>query len=373
MSYGTLEYTKRAAIAIGLALLPLLVWYLRDFFLVVVGAVLVATLLKLVSEPFARWGRLPRGVSLSLAGLLILLAVGGSAYFFGTQISSEVEDVTNRAGEASRTVSEALHNSPIGRALLSHTSFGDFSLPTIAGSVATISFRLIAAIAVSVAAGAYLAAQPGLYRKGFIFLLPRQSRTIANEILDDAGGALRLWLLGQAISMCLIGILSTIAVWAIGLPSPLALGAIAGVAEFVPYAGPVIAAIPAILVAVTNGMYSVLWTLLAYVIIHQIEGNVIAPLVQRRLVFIPPALLLLSIAAISITFGAASIVFAAPVTVVAFVAVRRLCAHNGFEHAPAVPTEPVPSREGGARTPVETKLRPVEDRLQALACRTPND
>jgi predicted PurR-regulated permease PerM len=348
MSYDTVEFTKRAAIVIALALLPLLIWYLRDFLLIVVGAILVATLLTLVSEPFTRWGRLPRSLSLTLSGLLVLSAIGGVAYFFGTRFAYELQDVSSRADEAAETVSEALHNSLFGRTLLSHTSIGSFSLPTIASNLATISLRVIAGIAFSVAAGAYLAAQPGLYRKGLVYLLPRQSQAIAKAMLDDIGVALRLWLLGQAISMCLIGILSTLAVWAIGLPSPLALGAIAGVAEFVPYVGPIIAAIPAILVGVTNGLYSALWTLAAYVVIHQIEGNIIAPLVQRRMVFIPPAVLLLSVAAISITFGVAAIVFAAPITVVAFVAVKKLYAHDIPEQQTSVLTEQS-GREGTYR------------------------
>jgi predicted PurR-regulated permease PerM len=345
MSIRTFEFAKRAAIAIVLALLPLLVWYLRDFLLIVVGALLFATLLMLVSEPLTRWGRLPRGLSLALSGLLILAAIGGSAYFFGTRIGFELQDVSDRADEAMRTVSESLHNSQFGRALLSHTSLGNFSLPTIASNIVTVSARVIAGIAFSVAAGAYLAAQPGLYTQGFVYLFPKRFRGIVKEIVGDAGRALRLWLLGQAISMCLIAVFSTLAVWAIGLPSPLALGAIAGVAEFVPYVGPIIAAIPAVLVAVTNGPYSVLWTLAAYAVIHQVEGNVIAPLVQRRMVFIPPAVLLLSIAAISVTFGVASIVFAAPITVLAFVAVRRLYAAEALDQIESLPAEP--SRCGG--------------------------
>jgi predicted PurR-regulated permease PerM len=62
-------------------------------------------------------------------------------------------------------------------------------------------------------------------------------RVAADDALDAIGRALRLWLLGQAIQMLLVGALSTLAVWLIGLPSPLALGVIAGVAEFVPYLG----------------------------------------------------------------------------------------------------------------------------------------
>ena len=74
---------------------------------------------------------------------------------------------------------------------------------------------------------------------------------------------------------------ATLAVWLIGLPSPLALGVIAGLAEFVPYVAPIVAAVPALLVATTQGANAVLWTAIAYILIHQLEGNLIAPLIQR--------------------------------------------------------------------------------------------
>jgi predicted PurR-regulated permease PerM len=80
--------------------------------------------------------------------------------------------------------------------------------------------------------------------------------------------------------MILIGVLSGLAAWIIGLPSAIALGLIAFAAEFVPYLGPIIAAVPAVLVAATIDTTALLWTIAAYLIIHQIEGNLFTPLIQ---------------------------------------------------------------------------------------------
>jgi predicted PurR-regulated permease PerM len=113
-------------------------------------------------------------------------------------------------------------------------------------------------------------------------------------------------------------------VWLNGLPSPFALGLIAGIAEFIPYVGPVIAAVPAVLVAATQGLSAVIWTVLAYVLIHQAEGHVLMPLIQRWMVFIPPAVILLGIATIGSLFGAWAIPLASPITVVLFVMVNKL-------------------------------------------------
>lgn len=339
MRTTTLEFGKRTAIVVALVPLPFLIWYLRDFLLVLVGSLLVATLLQLASEPFVRWCRLREGLALAVAGIVILLVVAGSLYLFGTQLTSELQDVLSRADSATKAIADELQGSQLGRMTLSHLGGSSFSVTDFLESLLKISAHLLEAAIFAVAAGVYLAAQPALYRRGTAQLFPPQRRPLVEETLDDISRALRLWLLGQAIQMCLIGVLSTVAVWLIGLPSPLALGAIAGLAEFIPYLGPVIAAIPAVLVAITSGFYPALWTIIAYVIIHQIEGNVIVPMVQRRLVFIPPAVLLLSIVAVTEIFGTIGIIFAAPITVIAFVTVKKLYVRDSLGQPTELPGE----------------------------------
>ena len=187
-----------------------------------------------------------------------------------------------------------------------------------------MSTSFLEALVIMVISAAYLAAQPGHYRNGLIWLFPPRAHRRAAEIIDGVGEALRLWLLGQLIEMILIGTLSAVAVWIIGVPSPFALGLIAGVGEFIPYLGPLLAAIPAILVAITKSPEATLWTAIAYLVIHQIEGNLVAPLIQRRMVLIPPAVMLLGIVSITYLFGAVAIIFAAPIVVVIFAAVSLL-------------------------------------------------
>jgi predicted PurR-regulated permease PerM len=330
---------KRTAIVVTLAWLPLLAWYLRDFLLVVVGSLLVAMMLQLISEPLVRWCRLSEGLAMTLAGGLVLLAVVGFGYIFGTHLTFELQDVFSRADKATRTITDELQHSQIGRMALAHLGGSNFSLTSFLGGLVTLSARLLEATILTIAAGVYLAAQPTLYRKGAAYLLPPRQRQLAEQTIDDIARALRLWLLGQAIQMCLIGALSTAAVWLIGLPSPLALGAIAGLTEFIPYLGPVIAAIPAVLVAVTSGFYPALWTIIAYIIIHQIEGNLIVPIIERRLVFVPPAVLLLSVVAVTQIFGMIGIIFAAPITVIFFVAVKKLYVRNSLGQPTELPGE----------------------------------
>jgi predicted PurR-regulated permease PerM len=189
----------------------------------------------------------------------------------------------------------------------------------------------------SVFGGIYLAAQVDVYRDGMIQLLPRRLRANGAETLTDIANALRLWMLGQMIGMVLVGLMTALATWLVGLPSPAALGAIAGLFEFIPYVGPVLGAIPGVLVAITQSPNTVLWTIGAYVLIQQVEGHLIAPLISREMVYIPLLVLILGIVAITTLFGLYAAIFAAPIAVVIFVAVKKLYVRDSLGDATPIP------------------------------------
>jgi predicted PurR-regulated permease PerM len=339
----TVEFFKRTVIVVLVALVPVLLWFLFDVILIVIGAILVAVLLHLVAEPFTRWARLPQTVALICSGLLTAAVVAGAGYLFGTQVDAELNDVVQRANSAVTNIMHQLQASQSGKVILQHIQGGGgFSLPSFLSNLFSVSISFFEAVVITVIGGFYLAAQPALYRSGLAKLFPRRMREEVNETLDDIAIGLRLWLIGQLIQMLLIGGLTTLAVWFIDLPSPLALGVIAGFAEFVPYIGPLIAAVPAILVASTQGLNSVLWTVLAYLIIHQIEGNLIVPLIQRQLIYIPPAVMLLGIVTILFVFGGVSVIFAGPIAVIVFIAIKKLYVREGLGERTVLPGEDKP-------------------------------
>jgi predicted PurR-regulated permease PerM len=339
------ERVKTAAAIIAVALVPVLVWYLSNFVLIVMGAILVAVCLQLGAEPFQRWLRLPAGVSLAASGLLIAAIVCAAGYLFGTRVAVEFQDAFQRIGEAQKSIANALHSSEFGRLVLSHISGADLSATDLLKRFFTISISFLEAVIVSLIAGVYIATEPKLYRTGFVLLFPPPLRKSAGETVDDIAIALRLWLLGQLMQMAAIGLLSTLAAVLIGLPSAIALGLIAGVAEFVPYVGPIIAAIPAVLIAATQGLHAVLWTVVAYLLIHQVEGNLLAPLIQRHLVYMPPAVILLGLVAITSLFGASSVIFAPPLTVVCFVLVKKLHLRDNLKEPTQLPGETGPTQK----------------------------
>ena len=108
------------------------------------------------------------------------------------------------------------------------------------------------------------------------------------------------------------------------MPAALALALLAGLAEFVPLVGPIVATISALLIALSVGWETALWTLLLYIVIQQVESNLIIPLVQRRVVELPPAVTLFAVVAFGLLFGLLGVLFATPLAVVVFVAVKKL-------------------------------------------------
>ncbi len=318
------ETLKLALLVVAVALIPILIWYLFDLILIIFGSIILAMLLRLGAQPFMRWLSIPEPLALLVSGLLVLFVIGGTGYLFGTRISAEFQDVLQRATSASAEIQSSLRGSDFGNFLLQHFSGDSISVTGVLSGVLRVSTSFLEALIIMIISGIYLAAQPRLYRKGLIWLFPPAKHVRAAQIIDGVGEALRLWLLGQLIQMVLIGALVMFAVWLIGVPSSLALGLIAGIGEFIPYLGPILAAIPAILVALTKSPELTLWTLVAYLIIHQIEGQILAPLIQHRMVSIPPAVMLLGIAGLTYLFGSVAIIFAAPIAVVIFTAVNLL-------------------------------------------------
>jgi predicted PurR-regulated permease PerM len=346
-----LELTYRrflafAALAVGVVLVPILLWQVGSILLLGFAAVLIAVLLHVLSEPLQRFTPLPIWADLLIAGLILFAAIASCVWIFGSTISGEFADVVIRIRAGAAQVQDLLRQYPAGRFLLSHLNGADISVTGLFGTVVSTLVAAAEAFVIIVMSAAYLAADPPLYRRGLVRLFGPAQQEWADETLLSVARALRYWLLGQFVQMALIGALSALAVSLIGLPSPLALGLIAAVTEFVPYLGPVLAAIPALLVAVTKGPELVAWTLAAYLLIHQVEGNLVMPLIQKRMISIPPALMLLGIAGIGALAGLLGFVLAAPIVVALFVTVQKAYVRDTLKEDITLPGEK-PDRSPG--------------------------
>jgi predicted PurR-regulated permease PerM len=314
-------FVRRVLIVVGIAAFAAALYLLSDILLLVFGSILFAVVLRAIARPIRKGTSMSERLALLAAGLGVVVVLAGTGFLFGAQINSQLASLMERLPAAAQKLSEAVpvssvsdlvKGSSIGELLMNAFSWGT----TLAGAVA--------ALVVVIVAGIYIAISPDTYRTGAVMLFPRAYQERIAATLDDAGEALRLWLGGQLIAMILVGILIAAGLAIVGVPSALALGLIAGVTEFVPIVGPVIGAIPALLLAFTQDWATVWWTLAVFVVVQQIESNVIMPLVAGRAVAVPPAVGLFAVVAIGVLFGPLGLLLGYPLAIVIDVAVRRL-------------------------------------------------
>jgi predicted PurR-regulated permease PerM len=317
------EFIARLVILALAVVLLWVLWSLKDLLIIVLGAVVFAVLLRSIADPVSRW----TGVGTRVSTLLAVVLAGGvlalGAWLFGSELAVQFGALGKILPATWTDLQARLDQVPFVRQVLD-SIVRDQDVSAVVAFVMRLAGDAITALLLIVFGAVFIAAQPRLYRGGLLQLVPPQQRELAGEALDDSGHALRLWLIGQAISMIVVGLATGIGLWLAGVPSAVALGVIAGLTEAVPYVGPIVGSIPGLLVALTVGPETAFWALVVYVIVQQLEGYALLPIIQRRMVSLPPALTLFWIMAAGLLFGALGVVFAAPILVVIYVLVKRL-------------------------------------------------
>jgi hypothetical protein len=142
--------------------------------------------------------------------------------------------------------------------------------------------------------------------------------------MDDIGDTLARWLIGKSLSMLIVGIATAGGLTLLGVPLGLILGIIAGLLDFIPYIGPILAGVPAVLIALSISPDLALYTVLLFLAIQTLEGYVLQPLVEARAVEIPPALTIVMQLVFGSLFGFAGIALATPLTAMLMVLVNKL-------------------------------------------------
>ncbi|WP_051469766.1 AI-2E family transporter [Chelativorans sp. J32] len=325
-----------AVIAAGL-----LVWKLSNLLLLAFGSILVAVLVRSFSALIERYTPLRSGTSLAAATIAIAAFMAGFAILLGSQIQTQFAQLFERAPDLIHALEDRFGVENLEDKLVEQIqqSIERTSLISNVAGLSTTLFGSLANLLLVMVAGIYLAADPRSYRRGFFLLFPRRARREAAETLDVLYNALRLWLLGQLLSMFLVGAASAAGLWLLGIPSALALGVIAGLLEFVPVIGPILGAVPAVALALAESPVTAAWVALLYLVIQQLEGNLIMPLIQHRMVRLPPALTIFAIIGFGLLFGPLGILFATPLLVVVFVTVKKLWVRDTLDEDTKLPGE----------------------------------
>jgi predicted PurR-regulated permease PerM len=353
-----LRFLRRVLIVAGVVAFALLLWQAVHALLLLCAAALVAVLLRGLAGLIGRAvPRLGDGARVALAGGVVLLVLGLAAWLVGDALRTQAAGLMEALPDALRAFERRFGLSLPDDVSEAATRLAQDQDPgriaSAAGAVlqralgfGAVAVDVLGGLLLAVVGGVFLAADPGLYRHGVVALFPRAERPRVEDALRTAGRALRLWLIGQLVAMALVGALYGLGAWWLGLPSQLALGVFAGLAEFVPVIGPILGALPVLLVALGGGWVTLLWALGLVVVVQQLESNMLMPLVQRRMVQIPPAVLLFSVVVAGAVFGLLGTVLAGPLTVLAYAMVAKLYVRETLGQPAEVPGEKAPGEQG---------------------------
>jgi predicted PurR-regulated permease PerM len=197
-------------------------------------------------------------------------------------------------------------------------------LGSLAFGVLQSTFAVGAGLVLIIFLALYIAMDPGVYKRGLLLLLPLSRRPRIEYLLGELGSTLRTWFATQLIAMVVIGAITTTALALIGVRAAVPLGVIAGLFEFVPNIGPVLSAIPAVLMGFVDSPQTALTVAAVYWAIQFLENNLLIPYLMREQLDLPPALTLVTQVLMAYVFGFLGLFVAIPMLATAVVTVRVL-------------------------------------------------
>jgi predicted PurR-regulated permease PerM len=314
------------------AVLGVLVWFTADVLLLVFAGLLIAVGLDGSARIVAEQTPLGRGVALTLVVVLLLAALALLGYLIVPQFLGQVgalwETIVAAFGWLEERLQAAGWMQPL-EMLNNEEGQGQIAdaAAAIAGHLATATTGALGAIAglvVLLAIALFAAADPRLYRGGFLALFPTPRRQRIDETLGAVAHGLRWWFLGQIVSMLILGVSVAVGLLVIGVELWLSLGVLTALLTFIPVLGPIIAGVPIVIVGFAEGAQTGLIVLAFYLVVQNVEGNFVVPLIHQKAVHLAPALMIASQVLMGTLFGLVGFILAAPITVAAMIAVREL-------------------------------------------------
>lgn len=313
---------RTAVIWVGVVCAAFLLWHLRSALAIAFAAILVAILLRVIMRLLCRIPWLNEPMGLTLAVMFIVAAIVVAVALCGASVAGQLQLVGQKIDGGVATAAQYLRDQHMGALVDTLRRRSGEMAAGLTSSVPEIVLRALEGGIVLFVSALYFSAAPDTYRVGAAQLFGPKSFDRASEGLELIGTSLKLWLLAQMIVMAVVGIATAITLWLIGVPGWFALGIFAGLAEFVPYFGPFVAAVPALFAALTVGLDAMWLTGGVYLGIHLLEGYVLAPLLERHFLRIPPSLVLIGILMSGMVLGPMGFIIAAPLTVAIFTAVK---------------------------------------------------
>ncbi len=312
------EYLRAAACAALIVIILLTFWFASDIFLMAFAGVLLAIVLRSISNAIARITHFGSGPSLLTVIVLFIAVVTLAARFIAPKLSAEIDQLRSNLPPAWREATAWLNQNQWSGDLLKKLQHGAiWRKPVVGRLFHTFSSLASAAggILVVFVVGLYFAADPALYKRGVLKLIPKAAQHRAAEVLHRTGDQLRYWLLGKLSLMAFVAVCTAVGLWLLHIPLILSLAALAALLDFIPNIGPILSAVPAVVIAFAQSPTAAMKVAGLYVAVQVVESYLLAPLVFKRAVSLPPSITLISQVLIGSFFGILGLILATPLTV----------------------------------------------------------
>jgi len=316
----------------------LLIWHIPTFFLLVFGGVLFGVLLSSLAHLLQRKTKIKYSISLLLVLLLLVIIIGGTIWLLAPTVTQQAEELSKALPQAFQNLKTRLSQTSWGQKILEGMPKqpGKFlsSNKDVLGQITGVfssTLSVFANLLIIIITGIYLASDPGNYKNGFIKLFPPSYRDRLHQVADQCYHTLSNWLLSRSISMVVVGVATGIGLAVLGIPLPIVLAIIAAFLNFIPNLGPYIALVPALLLAYIQGPDKALYVFLLYMGVQTLEGYVLTPMLDKKFVSMPPALLLFGQVLLGLLVGIGGILLASPIIAVLLVIVQELYVKDYLE------------------------------------------
>lgn len=265
-------------------------------------------------------------VGMALAITVTVLLIGGFFWFAGDQLGNQIAQLKEDMPAMVDKLRERVQQHPIGSQVLERVTSKESQekLEGVANTFFRSTFGVVGDLYVVILLGLFFTASPGAYVNGMIKLLPSKARDGGREVIGKIGITLAKWLKGMLFAMFFVAVLSAIALYILKIPMALSLAVLAGLLNFIPNFGPLLAMIPAALLALLVSPITALIVVIVYIGIQTVESSILTPQIQKKLIDIPPALIIIAQLVMGVLSGGIGLLLATPLMAMIMVIVQEL-------------------------------------------------
>ena len=340
---------RATSLVVLFAVLALFLVFAPDVLLVIFAGLLFGVFFGGGGDWLAGHIGFARGWGIALFALLIVLALAGASLAFAPAIAEQFDRLVQEIPSAIESLRSRLQEYAWGEALLRQATPGALISnggQMSAATAVTTTFGALGNFVLMVFIGLYVALDPETYRKGLVSIFAPSLRSSGEEMLRKATDTLRNWLVAQLMAMAVVGVLTWLGLWLVGVPLAPILGLIAALFAFVPNIGPILAAVPAVLLALSDGPTTALQVVAVYVAVQALESYAITPLIQQERVSLPPALIISMQLLMGVLFGVLGLALATPMAALGLTLIREAYVDRYLEGEPGGRDAPPEDAEG---------------------------